>query len=181
MLDAVRGYLQLAGGLTEVALRKAFEAVDGLLAGDEDAEVLADDPTGGSSKADRVPMHGLADDLIGQASAGAESLTSVIRGEIDRTAGRLGFVREEELAAVRRHVARLEGQLVQVRADLAAMGDPGGAAPTLAKPRTKPAPSQPAGGPATAATSPAEPKPAKRKVPVRPAEPGTGAAPEGGE
>ena len=34
-------------------------------------------------------------------------LTGLVRTEVDRAVGRMGFVREEELAAVRKHVQRL--------------------------------------------------------------------------
>jgi hypothetical protein len=69
-----------------------------------------------------------------------------VRTEVDRAAGRLGFVREEELAAVRRHVSRLEGQLADIRTQIG--GDAGAAA-------------------AAAATTGAAPKPVKKKVPVK--------------
>jgi hypothetical protein len=122
----------------------------------------------------------LADDIVSHATADKEALVGLIRAEIDRAAGRLGFVREEELAAVRRHVVRLEGQVVEVRAELAAMAAPGQSRSTLAKPRSKPAPESsgaaPSGatpaatGSGTTAPQGAAPdgsaKPVKRKVPA---------------
>jgi hypothetical protein len=42
-------------------------------------------------------------------------LVSMIRSEVDRAVGRMGFVREDELAALRRHVQRLEQQLDELR------------------------------------------------------------------
>ena len=62
-------------------------------------------------------------------------LTGLVRAEVDRAAGRLGFVREEELAAVRRHVSRLETQLAEVRTQIGAAQ---GVAP--AGPHAAPAP-----------------------------------------
>ena len=181
MLDAVRGYLQMATGLTEITVRKALEVAESLLGGDVDTgEDSGGDGSTGTAKAADSQVQDLADDIVSHATADKEALVGLIRGEIDRAAGRLGFVREEELAAVRRHVVRLEGQVVEVRAELAAMGTPGQTRSTLAKPRSKPAPEASAAAPSGAtqdatesgmtATQGAAPegsaKPVKRKVPA---------------
>jgi hypothetical protein len=55
-----------------------------------------------------------------------------VRTEVDRAAGRLGFVREEELAAVRRHVSRLETQLAEVRAQIGSANAGAGSTATSA-------------------------------------------------
>jgi hypothetical protein len=46
-------------------------------------------------------------------------LTGMIRAEVDRAVGRMGFVREDELAALRRHVQRLEKQLADLQETVA--------------------------------------------------------------
>lgn len=181
MLDAVRGYLQMATGLTEITVRKALEMAESMLGADGDASEAPDgDGLAGAAKAAGSQVQDLADDIVSHATADKEALVGLIRGEIDRAAGRLGFVREEELAAVRRHVVRLEGQVVEVRAELAAMDAPGQTRSTLAKPRSKPAPASSVAAPSgstlgtntSGATAPpgAEPeattKPVKRKVPA---------------
>jgi hypothetical protein len=119
VLDAVRGYVQLAGGLAEVGIAKARDVVGSLLSGDIEQVVPTKEAAAGAARAVSTQMQELADDLASQATANRELLTGLIRTEVDRTAGRVGFVREEELAAVRRHVARLESQLSEVRAGLA--------------------------------------------------------------
>ncbi|MBI1376197.1 MAG: polyhydroxyalkanoate synthesis protein PhaF [Frankiales bacterium] len=154
MLDALRGYVQLATGLTEVTLAKAREAATALVAQGLDLQKVPDVP-GKDSAVDAASraatqVQGLADDLLETSKQNRELLTGLVRTEVDRAAGRLGFVREEELAAVRRHVARLEGQLADIRAELATGAAATGAAATAATP---------------AAAAPA-PKAKKKKVPV---------------
>lgn len=108
MIDAIKGYVQLATGLTEVTARKAYEAASGLVA------ALPDLRHTGSETAKQV--QDLADDLVEQSRTNREMVVGLVRTEVDRAVGRMGFVREEELAAVRRHVARLEAELAEMRA-----------------------------------------------------------------
>ena len=49
----------------------------------------------------------IADDLLVTSQQNREALMEMIRTEVDRTVGRLGFVREDELAALRARVERL--------------------------------------------------------------------------
>jgi polyhydroxyalkanoate synthesis regulator phasin len=138
MLDAVRGYLQLASGLTEVTMRKARDVAQSLLSGDIDGVVAGKDAAADAAKAMGSQVQDLADDIVAQATANRELLIGLIRTELDRAAGRMGFVREEELAAVRRTVARLEDQVHALREDLApAAGKRAPAKKTAAKPRKK--------------------------------------------
>lgn len=171
MFDAVRGYVQMATGLTEITVRKALEVAESLLGPDDDT----DGDAAGESRAPSEQVQDLAADIVSRATADKEALVGLIRSEIDKAAGRLGFVREEELAAVRRHVVRLESQVVEVRAELAALGAPEAPSrPSLAKPRSKAAPegSAAAASHPEVATDSADPgpqdvaKPVKRKVPV---------------
>jgi hypothetical protein len=113
MLDALRGYVQLATGLAEVTVTKAREAASTLL--DQGPQVADPDAAVDAAKAAATQVQGLADGLLEASSQNREMLVGLVRTEVDRAAGRLGFVREEELAAVRRHVARLESQLGEVR------------------------------------------------------------------
>ena len=178
MLDALRGYVQLATGLTEVTVGKAREAAAALLAQGLDLTSVPDVPGKDSAVSAATvaasQVQGLADDLLETSKQNRELLTGLVRTEVDRAAGRLGFVREEELAAVRRHVSRLETQLAEVRAQIGS-GTLVASTPTD---RTPPAGATPAAA-------------AKKKVPVKkkvvPAspepEPATAAEPgeDGGE
>jgi polyhydroxyalkanoate synthesis regulator phasin len=155
VLEAQRGYVQLATGLTEVTVAKAREAAAALLAQGLDltqvAAVPGADKAAGAATAAATQVQGLADDLLETSKANREMLTGLIRTEVDRTAGRMGFVREEELAAVRRHVSRLETQLADLRTHVGA---------------TAPAEQQAAAQPAEAEPAAEASKPRKKKVVV---------------
>ena len=107
MFDDVRGYLQLATGLTEVTANKAKEVAMSLVGRGFTLSTKAPDVVG--------QVQELADDLVATSKNNRELLVSMIRSEVDRAVGRMGFVREDELAALRRHVQRLEQQLDEMR------------------------------------------------------------------
>jgi hypothetical protein len=168
VLEALRGYVQLATGLTEVTVSKAREAAAALLNQGLDltqvAQVPGADKAAGAATAAATQVQGLADDLLETSKANRELLVGLIRTEVDRTAGRMGFVREEELAAVRRHVSRLETQLADLRTHV------GATASAEQKQAGRPAADKPA-EPAAAEA----PRPRKKKVVVAgAAPPGTG-------
>ena len=126
MFEDLRGYLQLATGLSEVTAAKAKEAAMALVAHGLSFTTKAPDVVG--------QVQELADDLMTTSRSNREALTGLIRAEVDRAVGRMGFVREDELAALRRHVQRLEEQVHRLSAT------PGAAA---AAPAAEPAPSAP--------------------------------------
>ena len=110
MLNDLRNYLQMASGLTEATTGKAKEVVTGLLSQGMSL----------SSKAMPAPemmgqVQELADDLVSTSRNNREMLVGMIRAEVDRAVGRMGFVREDELAALRRHVQRVEKQLADLQ------------------------------------------------------------------
>lgn len=109
MLEDLRNYLQMASGLTEATTAKAKDVVTGLLAQGISL----------STRALPAPemmgqVQELADDLVSTSRNNRELLTGMIRSEVDRAVGRMGFVREDELAALRRHVQRLEQQIADL-------------------------------------------------------------------
>ena len=109
MFDAVKGAVQLMTGVTEVTLAKARDAATALvnqgLAGDTGTVV------GGVQE--------LADELWATGQDNREMLLQTVRMEVDRAVNRMGFVREDELASVRRHVDRLESELARAQEELA--------------------------------------------------------------
>lgn len=145
ILDDLRSYLQMASGLTEATTGKAREIVSDLMA------------QGLSLTAKAVPapemmgqVQELAEDLVSTSRENREALLGLIRAEVDRAVGRMGFVREDELAALRRHVQRMEQQLADIRA---AAGAPAPAAPAAEEPSAPEA-------------EPAAPAPAKKRKKV---------------
>ncbi|MDO9485403.1 MAG: hypothetical protein Q7K25_05020 [Actinomycetota bacterium] len=103
MLNDLRGYLQLANGLTDVTAAKAKEMAANLIAQGLILSTKAPDLVG--------QVQELADDLLSTSRNNREMLVGLVRTEVDRTVSRMGFVREDELAAVRRHVQRLEQEM----------------------------------------------------------------------
>jgi len=97
-VDSARGLMQLFTELSEQAVQRGVQLAAGLSAGMDGL-----DPT-------ELPTRvaGMADDFMGQGRANTDFIVSLVRSEVDRSVGRMGFVREEELAALRRHVERLE-------------------------------------------------------------------------
>jgi polyhydroxyalkanoate synthesis regulator phasin len=119
MVDDLRNYLQMAMGITEATTSKAKDVVTALVS------------QGMSLSAKAVPapemmgqVQELADSLVSTSKENHEALVAMIRTETDKAVGRMGFVREDELAALRRHVERLEKQLADVRAAAASAAEP---------------------------------------------------------
>ena len=103
MLEGLRGYVQLATGLTEVTATKARDAAMALVSQGLQATGKAPDVVGS--------VQDIADDLVTTSKQNREMLVGMIRTEVDRAVGRVGFVREDELAAVRARLEHLEAQL----------------------------------------------------------------------
>jgi len=110
MFDDIRGYLQMASGLTEVTAAKAREIAMSLVGQGMSLGTKAPDVVG--------QVQELADDLVATSKGNRDLLTNMIRSEVDKAVGRMGFVREDELAALRRHVQRLEDELGELRSEL---------------------------------------------------------------
>ncbi len=103
MIDALRSYFQLASGLAEVSAAKAKEAAAMLASQGPDKTPSSEALTNG--------LQNIAEDLVEQSRTNTDIIVGIVKTEVDRVVGRMGFVREEELAAVRRHVQRLELEL----------------------------------------------------------------------
>lgn len=96
MIDSLRTYVTLVTGVTEATAAKAKDVATGLL----------DQGFGRFSGTESVQA--LADDVLSASEANRAKLVELIRSEIDKAAARMGFVREDELAALRARVERLE-------------------------------------------------------------------------
>ena len=113
MLDAFKSYLFMASGIAEAGLAKAREVAEDVMNNGLSSGVKAPEQF-----AEQFQL--IAEDLIDQSRTNRELVVGLVRTEVERAVGRIGFVREEELAAVRAHVDRLE---VQLRDAAAKVGD----------------------------------------------------------
>jgi hypothetical protein len=112
MQEDVRGYVSAASGMTEAAADRAKDLAAWLL-----AQGLQ-----WSAKAPEVleQIQQAADGLLGGQRLDPTALATAIREQVDLAIGRSSLVREEELAALRAHVTRLETRLESALSDLAA-------------------------------------------------------------
>ncbi len=103
VMDALRGYVQLANGLTEVTKQKAQSAAKALL-----------QQTGADSLTTRVTD--LADEIVATSKSNRQLLQAIVANEVEGAVARLGFVRSEEVAALTRRVKALESELAEAHA-----------------------------------------------------------------
>ncbi|MDX2971454.1 phasin family protein, partial [Kribbella solani] len=102
VMDALRGYVQLANGLTEVTKQKAQTAAKALL-----------QQTGADTLTNRVTD--LADEIVATSKSNRQLLQAIVSNEVEGAVARLGFVRAEEVAALTRRVKALETELAEVQ------------------------------------------------------------------
>jgi len=103
VLDALRGYVQLASGLTEVTKQKAQTAAKALL-----------QQTGADALTSRASE--LADEIVATSKSNRQLLQAIVANEVEGAVARLGFVRSEEVAALTRRVKALGTELAEAHA-----------------------------------------------------------------
>jgi hypothetical protein len=146
VMDALRGYLQLANGLTDVTRQRALAAAKALAA--SGTEVLTDASSVPSNVSRQVQA--LADDLLATSRSNRDLLVGLVRSEVERTVGVLGLASGDDMESVAVHVRRIERRVDDIDARLRAVVDL--AEPTAAKPAKK----------APAKKAPAKKTPAKK-------------------
>lgn len=155
VLDGLRGYLQLAIGLTEVSRERAREAARLLVAqGGTWVGAVVPDTV-------RVQVISLTDDLLATSRTNRNLLLSVVRGEVERTVARLGLVSAQDLTTAGRRLDRVERRVTDLEAQVVGPSPRKAATKKAAKETTTKATKK-----STARTQPS---------PVRP--PGSGPAP----
>jgi len=107
VMDALRSYVQLANGLTEVTKQRAEAAAKALL-----QQTGADKLTSGLT----TKVSDLADEIVATSKSNRQLLQAIVTNEVEGAVARLGFVRSEEVAALTRRVQTLEGELAEARA-----------------------------------------------------------------
>jgi hypothetical protein len=107
-IDALRSYLQLASGLTEVTKERAKAAAQALISSNPvEGGTSAVTALGSTVTAN---AGALADDLVAASKANRKLLVGLIRSEVDRAVHRLGLATGDELDALAERVARIEGR-----------------------------------------------------------------------
>jgi polyhydroxyalkanoate synthesis regulator phasin len=105
VLDGLRGYLQLANGLTDVTRERARTAARALVAqGEAGVNAVLPAPV-------KNQVSALTDDLLATSKANRDLLVHLVRGEVERSVARLGLVSKADLEAERRRADRLEAKV----------------------------------------------------------------------
>jgi hypothetical protein len=168
VIDAVRGYVQLASGLTQVTRQRALEAARQLLAATPAAEVSTAASVGAQALTGQVGA--LADELMATGRQNREQLRELIRTEAEAVLTRFGLTSNAELEAAlsasRARVIELERKLADLEA---AQGAKKSAAKKTAakktaakKSATKKTAAKKSAAKKTAAKAPAEQAPAEQ-------------------
>ena len=121
MRDALKSYLALAGGMTELTKQRAVAAAKQLVAQ-------------GEATAGQVSE--LAEDLLQQSKQNREAVTALVRFEVDKALGRVGLATQDEVESLRAKVRALEAQLSTAPAATTAKA-PAAKAPAKKAPATK--------------------------------------------
>jgi polyhydroxyalkanoate synthesis regulator phasin len=147
MFDAVKNYLALANGVTEVTRQRAVSAAKALVA---------------SGEATAEQVSNLADDLLTTSRNNRDTVLALVRYEIDRALVRLGLATSEEISSLAQRLASVESM---VREALSSLGTSGTAA---ADPSADDVDETPPPRPTKRATKTARKAPAKRSPAKRP-------------
>jgi hypothetical protein len=104
MLEGMRGYLQAAGGLTELTRKRAQELAQAVLVS-----------TGsGSAAAMTAQVSSVAEELLGAVMANRTAVREIARAEVEAAVGRLGLVPASELSAAERTISRLQARVTEL-------------------------------------------------------------------
>jgi polyhydroxyalkanoate synthesis regulator phasin len=94
--DALKSYLALASGLTDITRQRAVGAAKALVAQ-------------GEATAEQVTA--LAEDLLQQSRSNRAAVVALVKYEVDRGLGRVGLASGDEVAELSKRVRELEAQL----------------------------------------------------------------------
>ena len=150
--DAWRTYLEMAMGMTDVSRKRATKAVRRVL---------------GKGGATAEQLHDLAAELLRTSVANRESLTNLIRFELERALGRVGVATAEEMAALVARVDQLESELRQASAPTAEPAPEAMASARKAPARKAPARKTAVKKATANATSAEKAAPVKKATPAR--------------
>lgn len=106
--ESMRGYVELASGLSDLTRARALEAAQGLLS------LPASSMATGTKMA--VQATALADELLAAAAANRANLTALIRDEVDAAIIRVGLVPVQKLEESQAQAATLRAEVARLRA-----------------------------------------------------------------
>jgi polyhydroxyalkanoate synthesis regulator phasin len=108
MQDALRTYLAMANGLTEVSRKRAKTAAKKLVK--QSGETMEQ-------------VQALTDDLLSTSRANRDSLTTLVRYEVDRALGAVGLATVDEVESLTARIHELEAELRDARRSGGPSGD----------------------------------------------------------
>ncbi len=111
VLDGLRGYLQLATGLTDVTRERARAAAKALVAQGEAS-------VGAVAPGVREQVSLLTDDLLAASRANRNLLVNLVRTEVEHSVARLGLVSSHEVDAATRRARALEKRVEELEKEL---------------------------------------------------------------
>ncbi len=121
--EGIQSYVDMAAGLSKATKAKARAAAKNLLATAGLEEVAAD-------ATDRVTK--LTEEVIAASRANRELMNKLVATEVDKAAGRLGFVRSDEIEDLRRELAELRMSMAHSAAHESDLAEPPAPAPFAA-------------------------------------------------
>ena len=104
-IEAIRGYIQFASGLTELSRAKATEAAHAVL-------ML---PAAMTSAPMVTQVTALADELLAAATTNRANLLALVRSEVENAVERAGLVPAADLDRARAGLARLSADIEELR------------------------------------------------------------------
>ena len=107
VFESVRGYVEIASGLSDLTRARAVEAAQGLLSL----------PAAGIATGSKVAVQAsaLADELLATAAANRSNLTALVRSEVDSAITALGLVPAQKLADAQAEAQRLRSEVARLR------------------------------------------------------------------
>ena len=107
-LDALRNYVQLASGLTDLTLQRAKQAAHAVTDQAEPLKALSPDLA-------KKLSTDLATELFATSKNNRDLLIAVIRSEVERMLDRLGVATQDDLEAVDSRLRRLDARIDELQ------------------------------------------------------------------
>src|SRR6476469_4736111 len=118
----LKGYVQLAGGMTQLSRQRALEVARQLVSG---MPVSAALPSAASAEEIAARASALADELLTAGRQNRALLADIVRAEVENVVAKLGLTGREELegalATSRTRITELEHELALRDAELSAV------------------------------------------------------------